>query len=41
MTALAAVAVVAVLVAGYFAGWFTPERPYSQAELKPQQLTAN
>jgi serine/threonine protein kinase len=39
--ALAAVAIVAVLVAGYFAGWFTTERPYTQAELRPQQLTAN
>jgi len=38
---LAAVAVVAVLVVGYVAGWFTPERPYSQVDLKPQQLTAN
>lgn len=41
MAALAAVAVVAVLVVGYFAGWFAPERPYTQAELKPLQLTAN
>src|ERR1700691_5713031 len=39
--ALAAVAIVAVLVAGYFAGWFTTERPYTQAELRPQQLTAH
>ncbi len=39
--ALAAVAIVAVLVAGYFAGWFTTERPYTQAELRPLQLTAN
>ena len=38
---LAAVAIVAVLVVGYFAGWFTTRRPYTQAELKPQQLTAN
>jgi eukaryotic-like serine/threonine-protein kinase len=39
--ALGAVAVVALLVAGYFAGWFTRHQPYTQAELKPQQLTAN
>ncbi|MGA6988016.1 MAG: serine/threonine-protein kinase [Terriglobales bacterium] len=39
--AVTAVALVAVLVAGYFAGWFTSERTYTQAELKPQQLTAN
>ncbi len=38
---LAGVAIVAVLVSGYFAGWFTTERPYTQAELRPQQLTAN
>ncbi|MGA7292395.1 MAG: serine/threonine-protein kinase [Terriglobales bacterium] len=39
--AVSALAIIAVLVGGYFAGWFTPQRPYSQAELKPQQLTAN
>ncbi|MGH9505208.1 MAG: serine/threonine-protein kinase [Terriglobales bacterium] len=39
--ALSAMAIGAVLVAGYFAGWFTSAQPYSQAELKPQQLTAN
>jgi serine/threonine protein kinase len=38
---IAAVALVAVLAAGYFAGWFSSQRPYTQAELKPQQLTAN
>jgi serine/threonine protein kinase len=38
---IAAVVIVAVLAAGYFAGWFTPAHTYSQAELKPQQLTAN
>ena len=27
--------------AGYFAGWFASAQPYSQAQLKPQQLTAN
>ncbi len=39
--ALAAVAVVAVLAVAYFAGWFATARPYSQNDLKPQQLTAN
>jgi serine/threonine protein kinase len=39
--AIAAVAVIAVLIAGYSTGWFTTQRPYTQAELKPQQLTAN
>ncbi|MGB7584437.1 MAG: serine/threonine-protein kinase [Terriglobales bacterium] len=39
--ATAAAAVIAVLVAGYFAGWFTRNRPYTQAELKAQQLTFN
>jgi len=29
------------LIAGYSTGWFTTQRPYTQAELKPQQLTAN
>ena len=38
---LAAAAVVALLATGYFAGWFTSAHPYTQAELKPQQLTAN
>jgi serine/threonine protein kinase len=37
----AAVLIVAVLTVGYFAGWFSSAHPYSQAELKPQQLTAN
>jgi hypothetical protein len=37
----AAVVIAAVLAVGYFAGWFTSTHPYSQAELKPQQLTAN
>jgi serine/threonine protein kinase len=37
----AAVVIAAVLAVGYFAGWFTSAHPYSQAELKPQQLTAN
>lgn len=36
-----AVAVIAILAVGYFAGWFSSQRPYTQAELKPQQLTAN
>lgn len=39
--ALAAIAVLAALVGAYFAGWFTSAHPYSQADLKPQQLTAN
>jgi eukaryotic-like serine/threonine-protein kinase len=39
--AIVAVAVIALLTAGYFGGWFTSAHPYSQAELKPQQLTAN
>jgi eukaryotic-like serine/threonine-protein kinase len=39
--ALGAAAVVALLVAGYFAHWFSRRQPYTQAELKPQQLTAN
>jgi serine/threonine protein kinase len=38
---LGAAAVVAVLVAGYFMGWFARQQPYTQADLKPQQLTAN
>jgi len=38
---VAAVAVIAILAVGYFAGWFSSQRPYTQAELKPQQLTAN
>ena len=38
---IAAVVIVAALAVGYFAGWFTPAHTYSQAELKPQQLTAN
>jgi len=37
----AAVAVIAVLLAGHSAGWFTSQRPFTQTELKPQQLTAN
>ena len=41
MGSLAAAAIVAVLVAGYFTGWFASAKPYSQADLKPQQLTAN
>ena len=39
--AVAAAVLVAVLAFGYFAGWFASSQPYSQAELKPQQLTAN
>jgi serine/threonine protein kinase len=36
-----AVLVLAAAAAGYFAGWFSSTQPYSQAQLKPQQLTAN
>jgi len=32
---------IALAAGAYFGGWLTPARPYSQAELKPQQLTAN
>ena len=39
--AVASAVLVAVLAFGYFAGWFASSQPYSQAELKPQQLTAN
>ena len=38
---VAAVVIAAVLAVSYFGGWFTSAHPYSQAELKPQQLTAN
>jgi serine/threonine protein kinase len=38
---IAAVAIVAVAVGGYFAGWFGSHGPYTQAELKPQVLTSN
>jgi eukaryotic-like serine/threonine-protein kinase len=37
----ALLAVIALLAAGYFAGWFGSAQPYSQAQLKPQKLTAN
>ena len=37
----AAVVVIALLVIGYLAGWFGRPQPYTQAELKPLQLTAN
>jgi len=39
--AVGAVVVLAALAGGYFGGWFTSVQPYSQAQLKPQQLTAN
>ncbi len=39
--AVASAVLVAVLAFGYFVGWFASSQPYSQAELKPQQLTAN
>jgi eukaryotic-like serine/threonine-protein kinase len=38
---IVACAIIAALAGGYFAGWFTKQQPYTQAELKPQQLTAN
>jgi eukaryotic-like serine/threonine-protein kinase len=38
--ALAALGVLAVLAAGYFARWFGSAQSYSQAQLRPQQLTA-
>jgi len=41
LAGVAAAAVLAGLATAYFAGWFTSARPYSQAELKPQQLTTN
>ncbi|MFY9741616.1 MAG: serine/threonine-protein kinase [Candidatus Sulfotelmatobacter sp.] len=41
VAAAGALAVIALLIAGYFVGWFTRQQPYTQAELKPQQLTAN
>lgn len=34
-------AVIVLAAVGYFAGWFGSAQPYSQAQLKPQQLTAN
>ncbi len=37
----AAVVIVAILGVGYFAGWFSRQQPYTQAELKPRQLTVN
>ena len=38
---VAVVAIAGVLGIAYMAGWFQRTQPYSQAELKPQQLTAN
>ena len=38
---LGAIALIAILLFGYSAGWFTHQQIYSQADLKPQQLTAN
>jgi len=34
-------AIVGLVAIGYFAGLFKRSQPYSQAEMKPQQLTAN
>jgi len=39
--ATAAAAVIAVLVLGYFSGWFSHNHVYTQAELKAKQLTFN
>jgi len=36
-----AIVALVLLAAGYFAGWFTTAKPYTQADLKPQQMTAN
>jgi serine/threonine protein kinase len=41
LLAITAIGVLAVLAAGYFAGWFRSAQSYSQAELKPQQLTVH
>ncbi len=41
LLASAAVGILAVLAAGYFSGWFGSAQPYSQAQLKPRQLTAH
>ncbi len=41
LAALVAAVVVAILAAAYFMGWFSRQQPYTQAELKPLQLTAN
>jgi len=38
--AIAAIGILAVLAAGYFGEWFRSAQPYSQAQLRPQQLTA-
>ena len=38
--AIAAIGILVVLTAGYFGGWFGSPPSYSQAQLKPQQLTA-
>jgi hypothetical protein len=40
LPSIVAIGILAVLAAGYFAGWFRRAQPYSQAQLKPQQLTA-
>ncbi|HEX8816354.1 MAG TPA: serine/threonine-protein kinase [Terriglobales bacterium] len=39
--AATAIIVAAVVVVGYFAGWFSHNRPYTQAELNAKQLTFN
>lgn len=40
LSAIAALGVLALLAAGYFGGWFRSAQPYSEAQLRPQQLTA-
>jgi serine/threonine protein kinase len=40
LPAIAGIGVLAVSAASYFGGWSRPSQPYSQAQLKPQQLTA-
>jgi serine/threonine protein kinase len=40
LPAVAAVGILSTLSAGYFGEWFRSGQPYSQAQLKPQQLTA-
>ena len=38
--AIAAIGIVTVLAAGYFGWWSKPAQPYSQGQLRPEQLTA-
>ena len=41
LAAAAVVILLGVLGLGYFLGWFSHDQPYSEADLKPQQLTTN